>query len=99
MPEADLTTLLLRWREGERAAFDELTPLVYAELRRVASRMLKRERRDHTLQSTAMVHEAYLRLVNQTAVAWETRAHFFAVASQLLRRILVDHARKRRRLK
>lgn len=99
MPDPDITALLLRWHAGDRNAFEELTPLVYEELRRVASRMLRHERAGHTLQSTALVHEAYLRLVNQPDVPWETRAHFFAVASQMIRRILVDHARKRRRLK
>lgn len=90
--------LLQRWREGDQAALDALMPLVYEELRRVAHNHLKRERFDHTLQSTAVVHEAYLRLVDR-AGQFENRQHFFAVAAQLMRQILVDYARKHRSLK
>ncbi len=78
---------------GDRKALDELLPLVYGELRRIADRYLRRERADHTLQPTALVHEAYLRLVDQREVEWQNRAHFFGVAAQMMRRILVDHAR------
>jgi RNA polymerase sigma factor (TIGR02999 family) len=89
----DVTGLLHRWQEGERAALDELAPLVYAELRRLAARYLRQEDPGHTLQSTALVHEAYLRMVRQENAEWQSRAHFFAVAAQMMRRILVDHAR------
>jgi len=89
----DVTQLLASWSQGDRQALEELTPLVYAELRRLAGRYLRRERPGHTLQSTALVHEAYLRLVDQHSVQWQNRAHFFGVAAQLIRRILVDHAR------
>ncbi len=92
-PEA-LTTLLQAWSRGDIAARDQLVPLVYAELRRRAGGYLRAERRGHTLQPTALVHEAYIRLSEQNA-GWKNRAHFFAVASQIMRRILVDHARAR----
>ena len=91
---AQVTQLLVRWSDGDAAARDALIPLVYDELRRVARYALGRQRPDHTLGSTALVHEAYMRLVGRTSVHFENRAHFFAVASQLMRRILVDHARK-----
>src|SRR5215216_7597512 len=90
----DLTGLLRDWSRGDRRALDRLLPLVYAELRRVAARQLRRERADHTLQPTALVHEAYIRLVDQRHVNWQDRAHFFGVAAQVMRRILVDHARR-----
>ncbi len=90
----DVTQLLREWSQGDSAALDALIPLVYAELRRVARHYLQRERSDHTLSSTALVHEAYLRLVKQTDVSWQNRAHFFGIASQMMRRILVDHARR-----
>ena len=93
MPEPGVTALLHRWRAGDREALNELTPLVYGELRRLAAHYLHNERPGHTLQSTALVHEAYIRLIGQNAPAFETRSHFFAVASILIRRILVDHAR------
>jgi len=93
MPEHGVTQLLARWRSGDREALDELAPLVYPELRRIAARRLRNERAGHTLQTTALVHEAYLKLVDQTRVEWQDRAHFFAVASEIIRRILVDHAR------
>lgn len=91
---SQVTELLLRWSEGDVAAREALIPLVYDELRRVARQCLASQRPDHTLQSTALVHEAYMRLVGRTSVHWENRVHFLAVAAQLMRRILVDHARK-----
>lgn len=99
MPASDVTELLVRWNKGDKNALDELLPLVYAELRRVAGGNLRRERSDHSLQATALVHEAYLRLVDQRKTNWQNRAQFFGVASQIMRRILVDHARTRRRAK
>ena len=87
-----VTELLVSWSNGDQQALDRLTPLVYGELRRLAARYLRRERSDHTLQSTALVNEAYLRLVDQN-VGWQSRAHFFGIAAQMMRRILVDHAR------
>jgi RNA polymerase sigma factor (TIGR02999 family) len=89
----DVTRLLLDWGNGNREALDALAPLVYDELRRLAQSYLRRERSDHTLQGTALVNEAYLRLVDQKNVRWQNRAHFFGVAAQMIRRILVDHAR------
>src|SRR3954453_1665731 len=89
----DVTGLLVRWRTGDRDALDALTPLVYDELRRLAKSYLRRERPDHTLDGTALVHEAYMRLVDQRNVEWRNRNHFFALAAELIRRILVDHAR------
>ncbi len=97
--EPDVTALLLEWREGDRKALDRLLPLVYGELRRLAASYLKQERPDHTLQPTALVHEAYLRLTRQRDVVWQNRAHFFGIAAQMMRRILVDHARKRQAAK
>lgn len=90
-----ITALLVRWRDGEKAALDALIPLVYAELRRMAHYYLLQERSDHTLQSTALVHEAYARLVQQELPDWQNRAHFFGVAAHLMRQILVDYARNR----
>src|SRR5829696_2231897 len=90
----DVTALLTEWGRGNVNALNELLPLVYAELRRVAARQLRNERADHTLQPTALVHEVYMRLVDQRRVDWQNRAHFFGVAAQLMRRILVDHARR-----
>jgi len=87
--------LLLRWSKGESAAREQLVPLVYDELRRLARQRLARQRHNHTLQSTALVHEAYLRLMDHTSVRWDDRVHFFAVAAQLMRRILIDHARRK----
>jgi RNA polymerase sigma factor (TIGR02999 family) len=92
----EVSRLLLNWGQGDRAAFDELVPLVYDELRRLARHFMRREREGHTLQTTALVNEAYVRLVDQRSVRWQNRAHFFAIAAQLMRRILVDHARSRR---
>jgi RNA polymerase sigma factor (TIGR02999 family) len=91
----DITRLLVRWSQGEREALEELTPLVYDELRRLAKVYLRRERPDHTLESTALVHEAYMRLIDQNQVEWHNRNQFFAIAASLIRRILVDHARAR----
>ena len=92
----DVTALLIRWREGDGAALDALIPLVYAELRRVARARLRSERHAQSLQTTALVHEVYLRLVDIDRLTFESRAHFFAVAARLMRQILVDHARRRR---
>jgi RNA polymerase sigma-70 factor, ECF subfamily len=89
----NVTQLLIALTDGESAAIDALLPLIYDELRRLAASYLRRERPDHTLQPTALVHEAYLRLVDQTRVNWQNRAHFVGVAAQMMRRILVDHAR------
>jgi RNA polymerase sigma factor (TIGR02999 family) len=89
-----VTALLTDWNRGDHAALDQLLPLVYGELRRIAARQLRRERPDHTLQPTALVHEAYMRLVDQRHVDWDGRAHFFGVAARVMRRILVDHARR-----
>jgi len=91
----DVTQLLVAWGKGDRAARDELMPLVYEELRRLAHRYMDRERADHTLQTSALVNEAYLRLIDQKDVHWPNRAHFFGIAAQMMRRILVDYARKR----
>lgn len=92
-PAQDVTRILEAWSGGDREALDRLIPLVYDELRRLAGRYLRRERSDHTLSPTALVNEAYMRLVTQSDVRWQNRAHFFGVAAQLMRRILVDHAR------
>jgi RNA polymerase sigma factor (TIGR02999 family) len=94
-PSNEITELLARWGQGEHSAREQLVPLVYEELRRMARHMLAKERPGHTLQSAALVHEAYVRLVGHSSVHWDDRVHFFAVASQLMRRILVDYARKR----
>jgi RNA polymerase sigma factor (TIGR02999 family) len=94
-----VTRLLLAWGGGDEAALDELMPLIYAELRTLARRQMQRERSGHTLQPTALVHEAYLRLIDQRRVRWRNRTQFFAVAAQLMRRVVVDYARKRRRVK
>ena len=94
-----ITQLLKDWSEGNQAALDELMPLVYEELRRQASQYLRKERQGHTLQTTALIHEAYLRLAGQNEIEWQNRNHFFAIASTAMRRILVDHARTRHREK
>jgi RNA polymerase sigma factor (TIGR02999 family) len=91
--------MLCEARGGDRAAFDRLLPLVYDELRRLAQARLRAERPDHTLQATALAHEVYLKLIDQSRVAWRDRAHFFAIAARAIRRILVDHARTRHREK
>ena len=90
------TELLLAWGRGEASAFDRLVPLVHDELRRLARRYMRRERADHTLQATALVNEAYLRMIAVSQVHWQNRAHFFAIAARVMRRILVDSARRRR---
>ena len=90
----DVTALLGDWSRGDRTALNQLLPLVYAELRRVALRQLRKERADHTLQPTALVHEVFIRLVDQRRVDWQNRAHFFGVAANVMRRILVDYARR-----
>jgi RNA polymerase sigma factor (TIGR02999 family) len=95
MAGAGVTELLLDWNRGDKGALERLMPLVYEELRQLARHQLALELPGHTLQSTALVHEAYLRLVDQDRVQWQNRAQFFAVAAQLIRRILVDHARRR----
>jgi RNA polymerase sigma factor (TIGR02999 family) len=95
----EVTQLLLDWRHGDKAALDKLTPLVYNELRRLANHYLRGERKDHTLQGTALVHEAYIKLIGQGDLEWQNRAHFFGVAARLMRQILVDHARKHRAAK
>jgi RNA polymerase sigma factor (TIGR02999 family) len=99
VPETGVTGLLIPWNNGDPTALDRLMPLVYEELRRIARRRLSFEDSGHTLQSTALVHEAYLRLIDQDRVKWQNRAYFFAVAAQMIRRILVDHARERKAAK
>jgi RNA polymerase sigma factor (TIGR02999 family) len=91
-----MTELLAAWSDGDRDALDRLLPLVERELHRLAHQYMSRERPDHTLQTGALVNEAYLKLVDQTRVRWQNRAHFFAIAAQTMRRILIDHARRRR---
>jgi RNA polymerase sigma factor (TIGR02999 family) len=91
----DVTQLLLAWSDGNRDALDELTPLIYRELKKLAESYLRRERVGHTLQPTALAHEAYIKLIDQQNVRWQNRAHFFGIAAQAMRRILVDHARAR----
>ena len=92
--QENITELLIELSNGNRSTVDDLLPLVYGELKNMAAKYLRRERADHTLQPTALVHEAYLKLIDQTRVNWQNRAHFFAVSAQLMRRILVDHARQ-----
>jgi RNA polymerase sigma-70 factor (ECF subfamily) len=94
-----VTQILLDWNDGDENALDRLLPIVHDELHRQAARYLRRERQGHTLQPTALINEAYLRLVDQKRVRWQNRAHFFGVAAQMMRRVLVDHARGRHRLK
>ena len=98
-PSSDVTQLLLDWSNGDKTALDRLMPMVYGELRRLAAHYLNRERADHTLQPTALVHEAYMQLVDESRVDWHSRAHFFGAAARLMRRILVDHARARQAAK
>jgi len=95
----EITRMLREWSDGKREALDELMPLVYEELHRQAARYLHRESQGHTLQTTALIHEAYLKLVDQREVQWQNRAHFFAIAAQAMRRILVDYARTKQREK
>lgn len=92
---ADITHLLLDWRGGDAAALDALMPIVYAELRRIAHIYMRRQREGHSLQTTALVNEAYLKLIDSDRVNWQDRNHFFAICSQLMRRILVDNARRK----
>lgn len=96
VPAGGITDLLMAWRDGDESALEQLVPLVHAELRRLARRHMRGERGGHTLQTTALVNEAYLRLIDLSRVRWQDRGHFFAMASRLMRRILVDHARTRR---
>ena len=96
--QGSVTGLLARWRAGDQAAFDQLVPIIYGELRRIASTYLSRERENHTLQPTALVNEAFLRLIGQD-VEWQNRSHFIGVAAQMMRRVLVDHARGKQALK
>lgn len=98
-PPEGITQLLVDWEKGDQAAMEKLMPLVYSELRRLATNYLRRERAGHTLQPTALVNEAYLKLVDQRNARWQNRAHFFGIAAQLMRRILVDHARQRQAVK
>ena len=95
----DLTGLLIEWGQGDKAALDRLTPLVYDEIRRISHRYVQREREGQTLQTTALVNEAYLRLAGSANISWQNRAHFFAVTAQVMRRILIDHARRRQYVK
>jgi RNA polymerase sigma factor (TIGR02999 family) len=95
----NITELLITWSQGNSTALEELIPLVYPELRRLARRYLRLENPAHTLQTSALINEAYLRMVNQQGVTWQDRRHFFAVAAQVMRRILIDHARKHHRVK
>ena len=92
---SDVTRLLMEWESGDEEAFDQLCSLVYQELRRLARRQMRRERSQHTLQATALVHEAVLRLTDQQQVSWESRGHFLAIAAKMMRRVLVDYARRR----
>ena len=98
-PSEGITQLLIDWSKGDHAALEKLMPLVYSELRRLASNYLRRERGEHTLQPTALVNEAYLKLIDQRNPKWQNRAHFFGIAAQLMRRILVDHARQHQAVK
>ena len=93
--QEEITQLLVDWRGGKQEAFDKLYSLVYDELHQLASRYMRRERTDHTLQTTALVNEAYVRLVRQSGAGWEDRTHFFAVAAKVMRQVLIDHARTR----
>ena len=93
-PQHQITQLLAEWSDGNQAALDELYPLVYEELHRLARRYMSRERKGHTLQTTALINEAYVRLVDQRNVRWANRSHFFAISAQIMRRILIDHARR-----
>src|SRR5262249_27351928 len=95
----DITGLLIDWNNGSREALEKLMPVVESELRRIAANRMRHESPGHTLQTTALVNEAYLKLVDQREVRWQNRAHFFALASQLMRRILLDHARSQARAK
>jgi len=96
---AEVTTLLRAWSRGDQSAFDNLAPIIYSELRRLARHYMARERRDHTLQPTALVHEVYMRLADFQHLHWKNRVHFFAISAQVMRRVLVDFARSRERRK
>jgi len=98
-PSRDMTQLLRAWGAGDEHALEQLTPLVYSELRKAAKRQMARERDGHTLQTTALINEVYLRLVNLDGIGWQDRAHFFAICARLMRRILTDYARRRKYLK
>jgi RNA polymerase sigma-70 factor, ECF subfamily len=95
----EVTQLLVDWSNGNQAALDRLMPLVYTELRQLARRYMRRERSGHTMQTTALIHEAYLRLVDQNQVRWQNQAHFFGIAARLMRHILIEHARRHARAK
>jgi RNA polymerase sigma factor (TIGR02999 family) len=97
--QSELTNLLDEWKHGDRSALEKLTPLIYDELRRIAHRYARRERNGHTLQTTALINEAYVRLAGNESPDWQNRQHFFAVTAQVMRHILIDHARRRRALK
>ena len=99
VPSSEITSLLHAWRRGDQLALEQLTPVVYQELHRMARHYMAREREGHTLQTTALINEVYLRLVKVKEVEWQDRAHFFAVSAQLMRRILVQHAREHNREK
>jgi RNA polymerase sigma-70 factor (ECF subfamily) len=98
-PSPDITRLLREWQDGDRTALDRLIPLVYSELHDIAARHMSREGRDGALQTTGLVNEAYLKLIDQRSTAWQNRGHFFAIAAQVMRRILLDDARRRLRQK
>src|SRR5215475_274034 len=98
-PPEEVTALLQAWSGGDQAAFDKLTPVIYNELRRLARHYMAHERRDHTLQPTALVHEVYMRLADFQRLHWKNRIHFFAISAQVMRRVLVDFARSRERRK
>jgi len=98
-PHTQVTQLLQKWQEGNQEALEALMPLVYNELKRLAGSYLRRERPDHTLQSAALVNEAYLRLVDQTQTRWQNKAHFYGIAAQMMRRVLADHARSHNAVK
>jgi RNA polymerase sigma factor (TIGR02999 family) len=98
-PLQEVTQLLVDWGNGNHAALDQLMPLVYTELRQLAHRYMRRERPGHTMQTTALIHEAYLRLVDQTQVRWQHQAHFFGIAARIMRQILIEHARSHTRAK
>lgn len=99
MPSRDITGLLRKWSQGDPLAADELTPIIYPELRALAKRYIRRERSGHSFQSAELVHEAYLRLVGQDRTRWQDRTHFFAICASMMRRVLVDHARAKHRAK
>jgi len=96
LPKEDVTQLLIAYSQGDRHALDQLLPVVYAELHRIALRQMRHERADHTLNATALVHEAYLKLMDQNEISWQNRAHFFAIASRVMRQVLISYARKHR---